>query len=115
MERQINFTVKGNSYMIEFPTVGKFQQIETMKQISSRGMYSSFISTSTLSSNEALTMIDVEAYLTVLAPKLLKDLKCDSFNELGIEDYLELKKAFQEQFIPWWNAILDLISPKMED
>lgn len=115
LERQITFNVKGNSYQIEFPTVGKFQEIETMKQIVSKGMYSSLLSTGTLSSMEVLNMIDIESYLSVLTPKLIKDLKCESFSDLDIDDFLELKKAYQDQFIPWWNKILDKLSPKIED
>jgi len=114
MERTIQFTVKGNSYKIDFPNVGKFQEIETMKQIVSKGMYSALLTTGTLSSMEVLNMIDMESYLSVLTPKLIKDLKCDSFGDLDIEDFLQLKEAYQNQFVPWWNQILDLLSPKKE-
>jgi len=111
MERQIVLKVKGNNYTIEFPNVGKFQRIESMKQVISQGMYSQLISTATLSTVEALNMVDMEAYLSILAPQLIKDLKCDSFSELDIEDYLELKKVYLDQFVPWWNSILNLINP----
>lgn len=112
LDRQIEMNVKGNRYIIEFPNVGKFQQIETMKQVLSRGMYSSLLPMNTISSIEVLDMIDIEAYLTVMCPKLIKDLKCDSFSELGLEDYLELKKVYQKEFVPWWNKIIDLLNPK---
>lgn len=114
MDRQIVLCVKGNSYPIEFPNIGKFQMIETMKQIVSKGMYQALLQTSTVSSMEVLDMIDMESYLTVLCPQLIKDLKCESFGNLDIEDYQELKKCYQEQFIPWWNNILDILSPKKQ-
>jgi hypothetical protein len=114
MDRQIVLRVKGNSYPIEFPNIGKFQMIETMKQIVSKGMYQALLQTSTVSSMEVLDMIDMESYLTVLCPQLIKDLKCESFGNLDIEDYQELKKCYQEQFIPWWNNILDILSPKKQ-
>ena len=112
MERQIVFKVKSNNYVIAFPNVGKFQDIETMKQIVSKGMYSSLLSTATVSSMEVLQMIDMEAYFSVLCPKLLEDLRCKNFGDLDIEDYQELKKEYVSQFVPWWNSILDILSPK---
>lgn len=115
MDRKIVLKVKGNDYIIEFPNVGKFQSIETMKQVVSKGMYSSLLSTATISSAEVLDMVDMESYFSVLAPKLLKDLKCDSFGDLDIMDYLELKKVYLEQFIPWWNNILDMLRPKKDE
>ncbi len=115
MDRQIVFKVKGNSYRIDFPTVGKFQEIETMKQIVSKGMYSSLLQTGTLSAMEVVNMVDMESYLTVLAPKLIEDLKCKTFGDLDIEDFLELKDAYLNQFVPWWNKILDLLNPRKEE
>lgn len=112
MERQIVFKVKGMNYPIEFPNVGKFRKIEAMKQIISNGMYGQILSTGTLSSNEAADMIDIEAYFIVLCPKLMEDLAPKSFEEMDIEDFGELKTAYQEQFIPWWNSILRILKPE---
>ena len=112
MQKNLVFNVKGNSYNIEFPTVGQFQTIESLKQVLSKGMYSSLIQTNTVSSNQALDMIDIESYLSVLCPDLIKSLKCDSFSNLGVIDYLELKKAYDEQFVPWWNGLMSIISQK---
>lgn len=115
MNKEIVFTVGENSYTIKFPNVGQFQAIESLKQVLSRGMYSSLITTNTRSSSSALDMIDIEAYMTVLCPQLLKDLKCDKFSELGIEDYMELKKAYDAQFIPWWNSVMKIVSPMVNN
>lgn len=112
MEKVIVLKVKGNHYEIEFPNVGQFQTIESLKQILSKGMYSALMGTSTESSFEVLDMIDMEAYLTVMAPKMIEDLKCKTFGELGLEDYLELKTAYKDQFLPWWVGILEILNPK---
>lgn len=111
--KELIFNVKGNTYKISCPTVGQFQNIESIKQVLSKGMYSALIQTNTVSSNKALDMIDVESYLSVLCPDLMKDLKCDSFSQLGLFDYIELKKIYDEQFVPWWNDLLKLISPEV--
>jgi len=112
IDRTLELNVKGNKYQIAFPNVGTFQNIETMKQVLSKGMYSSLMAMGTISSEESLNMIDIESYLSIMAPKLIKDLKCDSFSELGLEDYLELKRVYKEKFTPWWNSILELLQPK---
>ena len=112
IDRTLELFVKGNKYLLEFPTVGTFQNIEAMKQVLSKGMYGSLMSTGTISAIEALDMVDMEAYLSIMAPKLIKDLKCDNFGDLGLEDYIELKQVYTEKFIPWWNSILELLQPK---
>jgi hypothetical protein len=104
------FTLKGKSYEMTFPRVGEYRTIEAMKQTLSLNMYGSLLRTQMLSSEEALDMIDMEAYFTILCPKLEKDMIC-SFSELGLVDYLELKKIFKEQFRPWWGSIEALLHP----
>lgn len=112
MLESLNLNVKGNSYTIDFPNVGQFQRIESMKQVLSNGMYASLMQMPTVASLEALDMYDIEAYLTVLAPQLVKDLKCNSFGELGMQDYLELKAIYKEKFLPWYSDIMDLLQPQ---
>lgn len=112
MEKTISLRIKSNSYEISFPNIGQFQTIESLKQVLSKGMYAGLMNTTTVSAFEVLDMVDMESYFSVLCPKLIEDLKCKTFGELGLEDYLELKKIYQESFMPWWNEILDMLSPK---
>lgn len=112
MEKVLSFRVKSNSYEIEFPNIGQFQTIESLKQVLSKGMYSALMTTSTVSAFEVLDMVDMESYFSVLCPKLIEDLKCKTFGDLGLEDYKELKTVYQESFMPWWNGILEFLSPK---
>lgn len=105
------FTLKGRSYEMTFPRVGEYRTIEAMKQTLSLNTYGSLYRSMMTSSEEALDMIDMEAYFSVLCPKLIEDLKCESFSELGLLDYLAVKKVFKEQFTPWWNEIETLLRP----
>lgn len=112
MEKLIVLRIKGNSYEIKFPNVGQFQQIESLKQVLSQGMYKELTGMNTISANEVLDMVDMESYLSVLSPKLISDLKCKTFGELGLEDYMELKAVYSDDFIPWWNSILEMLRPQ---
>ena len=107
MNDQLNFKVKGNEYTIKFPNVGNFRRIESLKQALSNGMYSSMVGTFTDAAQKAADMVDIESYLTVLCPEILKDLKCESFSDLGLVDFMELQTAYKEQFVPWWRKIME--------
>lgn len=108
------FTLKGRSYNLTFPRVGEYRTIEAMKQTLSLNTYGSMSRSMMKSSEEALDMIDMEAYFTVLCPKVVEDLKCESFSELGLLDYLDIKKVFKEKFIPWWNEIEIILHPTVQ-
>ena len=112
MNETLNFVVNGNNYVINFPTVGEYYAIEASKQSLSLGFYNSLSESSVMSAYNATNMIDIEATLTILCPKLIKDLKCDSFKKLGVKDYLMIKDAYVEQFVPWWKEIQELFNPK---
>jgi hypothetical protein len=108
----LTFRLKGNEYFIEFPRVGEYRRIETLKQSLSLNTYGSMVRSMTAAAEEALDMIDMEAYFSVMCPKLIEDLKCDSFSDLGLLDYKELKREYQEKFVPWWNDIQKLLQPE---
>lgn len=112
MNETLNFVVNGNSYHINFPTVGDYYAIEASKQSLSLGFYNSLSESSVVSAYNATDMIDIEATLTILCPQLIRDLKCESFRKLGIKDYLMIKQAYIEQFVPWWKSIQELLNPK---
>jgi hypothetical protein len=114
MDENLIFTLKGRSYEMTFPRVGEYRTIEAMKQTLSMNSYGSMYRTMMVSSEEALDMVDMEAFFTVLCPKIITDLKCDSFAELGLKDYLEVKKVYKEKVLPWWKEIEQLLHPKVE-
>lgn len=111
LNRECILSVKGNKYVLKFPNVKAIQDIEAMKQVLSRGMYAALIEMRTVSATESLDMIDMESYFSILAPELIKDLKC-SFGELDLEDYFELKEIYNEKFWPWYKEILDFLQLK---
>lgn len=106
----LNF--RGENFSIKFPRVGEYRNIEVMKQSLSANAYGGMIRSMSQSSEEALDMIDMEAYFTVLCPTFLEKLKCDSFSELGLVDYAEIRNIFKTNFVPWWRAIEKLLRPE---
>lgn len=112
MDEILDFKFKGRVYMIEFPNVGKYRQIEILKQSISLGQYGNLFRTMTKQSEETLDMIDIESYLSTLCPKLLKDLKIETFGDLSLSDSRSLKKEYQLQFVPWWNNIEKMLKPE---
>lgn len=104
-------TVKGdNQYVIKPPSVGQFYDIEVNKQLFGRGVYGAVIKTNTMSAQQAADMIDIEAHLRVLMPKeFFDDLKVESFQDLGIEDYNRIRTTYVNDFLPWWKEIQDLL------
>jgi hypothetical protein len=115
MNETLNFKVGENTYTINFPTVGEYYAIQASKQSLSVGYYNSLSESMVKSANNAADMIDIEATLTILCPSLLKDLKRESFKKLGLKDYLIVKKAYVEQFVPWSKEIEELLNPSKKD
>jgi hypothetical protein len=112
MIESLFFELKGKKFEIEFPNVGKYRSIESLKQSLSMGEYGNMLRSAINTSDEALDMIDMEAYFTILCPQIFKLLKCNSFGELGLKDYMEIKDAYKTQFIPWWTGIEEILHPK---
>jgi hypothetical protein len=105
---ELKFEVKGNTYTIKVPTPGDMIDVERIKQALSGGYYDNMMRTSTISAQESLLVIDIQAHFSVLCPSLMTDLKAEDVRKLTAEDYRELKNAYTKQFIPWWNNWLKL-------
>lgn len=116
---KITFTThKGdNEYFIKVPNVGQFYDIELNKQLFGKGVYSAIIKTNTLSAQQAADMIDIEAHLKVLMPESFfkDDLKAATFEDLGIEDYNQIKRTYINVFLPWWTQIQDSLKINQDD
>ena len=105
---ELKFEVKGNTYTIKVPTPGDMIDVERMKMVLSSGYYNEMMRTSTISAQESLMVIDIQAHFTVQCPELMKDLKCEDVRKMAAEDYQALKTAYTKEFVPWWNVWLNL-------
>lgn len=109
MLSEISIQIKGNTYTVAYPNVGEYYRIEAMKQVLGKGFYNTLAQTPTNSANHALDMIDIEATLTILCPKLIENLKVKSFQDLGISDYKEIRKVYSDEIYPFIKKINDLL------
>lgn len=108
-KQPLNFKVKDNEYPIKTPNVGQLWDIEEMKAVLSNGQYGAVLASNTVWSVYNLDNIDMFAHLTVLCPGLITDMKVKSWKELDPFDLEELRKAYKEQFNPWFDAFTKML------
>lgn len=115
LNKELEITVKGNSYKVKFPNVGQYIDLQAMKMSLSSNQYGSMERSFHPSMQRALNMVDVEAIFTVLCPELIKDLVPTSFSDMGLADYRELEEVYKAKVIPWWEQIEEIFVPQKEE
>lgn len=111
----LEFTISGNKYEIKDVKVGNFIDFEKAKAQLSGGLYGHIFRMGTVAGDEALTMIDIESFFIAFCPNVLKDLKCNSFRDLGVKDYNEIKKVYVEVLVVWYNNYVNSLRPKKDE
>lgn len=106
---EVIIEIKGHSYSVKFPTVGQFYQIEATKQNLSRGFYNSMVMSPSALAQHALDMIDIEAAIVVLCPKLIEDMKVKNFSELDVRDYKLIRDEYFKTVAPFFKEVADLL------
>lgn len=112
---EVTIEIKGHSYPVKFPNVGQFYQIEAMKQNLSRGFYNSMVMSPSAMAQHALDMIDIEAAIAVLCPKLIEDMKVKNFSELDVRDYKLIRDEYFKTVVPFFKEITDLLKGEESD
>lgn len=115
INEEVTIKIKGVEYPVKFPNVGEFYRIEAMKQSLSMGYYNVMLSSASNQAQHALDMIDIQATLVILCPKLIEDLKVKNFSELHIKDYVVIRDAYLKTIAPFFKEIEDLLRGKNED
>ena len=97
--------LQGNNYIIKFPKVGQFIDIESRKAILSSGQYRSL----SASYSPAVSYIDVFATFTILIPDLIKDLRVESLFDLDLSELQPLVDFYEGKYLPWYNEWQDYL------
>jgi hypothetical protein len=123
MKRQITFKVlvgesETRDFTLKIPTGGQLVQIENLKAVYSTNNYQGIVQSGTVGANYALDLVDMNAYVSVLVPKLIEELKMKDLFELDIFDLQAVKTAYHEQMVPWineWQTALRKLNSPSED
>lgn len=110
MNESVTISLKGKTYEVKYPTVGQYYNIESLKQTLSLGIYNTMAKSCVTTAVNACDMIDVEATLCVLCPEFIKDLKVESFKDLGLKDYVEIKKVWSREILPFLKEVEKILS-----
>lgn len=109
MERKKELIVKTpdgaveNRYEVQWPTIQEMIDIESLKLSLSKGKYTTLVVSGTKWMDRVLNYIDMCSYLSVLCPKLVKDMKIDIRDLDAMDANKGLMIVYTKQFLPWWN------------
>ncbi len=112
---KVNFTVKGKTYTSEEVRVGKIIDLWKLRSALSMGSYGLLYRMSLQNADDAIVMIDIEAFFTVFCPQFIDDIKPSSIRELSLEDYIELREVYVAQILPWMTKVEGLLKKKNDD
>jgi tRNA-dihydrouridine synthase len=114
LKKTITIKVKENEYEVKFPNNGQLMDIESMKQVLSKGHMDSMLISRNAQSNLVYITIDMISTFTILIPGLIKDLRVDSLLDLDPIETKELRKIYVEQYHEWFNKWMDEINSDIE-
>ena len=109
MQEQLVIQFKGKNYTSKQMTVGNFINLMKMKSIVSDGQYGSIWRMTTGTGDEALLMIDIEAFITVFFPEMVSDLKVP-IKDLGLKDYKDIKQLYTEKMFKWVDRHMKILN-----
>lgn len=109
---KLNFVIKGKSFSTEAINVGRMIDLWKMRAALSMGSYGQLYRMALESSDDALLMIDIEAFFTVFCPEFITALKPGSVRDMGLEDYLELRDLYISEIMPWLIKVEGLLKKK---
>lgn len=106
--------IAGNSYVIEYPNVGKFIDIKVLETQLSKGMSTQMVY-GTVDQQAAYIYIMTYAHLAVLCPQLMKDLKVDSLFDLSMEDFDNLVEVYSKEIQPWLSRVKEQVKERIDE
>ena len=112
---QLSFSIKGVTFTTNTPSVGNFIDLWKMRSVLSSGNYGNIYRFGMPIADEALLMIDIDAFFSVFCPTFVKSLKSGSVRDLGLEDYNELKDIYNTQILPWLESIEKFMLNKKDE
>jgi len=118
LKRSLSVKIKDNNYVVNYPSVGQFLDIESSKVNLTRGAFGEMVRSGTNKALDAVLMAEVIAHFIVLLPELNENLKAKNLSSLDIVDFVELVKVYKGEIKPWidgWYKVYNEAIEKVKD
>lgn len=112
MVEQLSFSIKGRQYTTAPIKVGNIIDLWKLRSTISMGTYGQIYRMALENADESLLMVDIECFMMAFCPKFIEDLKPGSIQELGIEDYMEIREVYTSTIKPWLDSVENLLKSK---
>jgi len=107
MIKQKIVNILGESYTVEFPTIGQLQDIEAFKISYTNGKYVDMALSNFKIHNFMLDVTDAVSYLSILIPELKSNMKIKTWRDLDPIMAKALVQDYKNEFIPWFKPLVD--------
>jgi len=115
--REIVITVLGNNYKVAYPNVGQMIDLSIRENVLAKGQFKDLIMSGLPDHMESYAMIKTIAFIDIMLPQLVKDLKTENLLDLDPVDFQEISNVYFETIMPWldeWRKSI-LEAPKKEN
>lgn len=102
IEKTKKIKFRNVEYLVNFPNVGQFLDIEAMKQAYSDNRYGIMASSGVKSMYFALDLIDAISFITVMLPKIKRMFSEDILTNLQIDEAKELVDFYKDEISNWY-------------
>lgn len=101
----------GQELEVKFPTVGQMIDIESQKQLLTKGQYGRMLLNVTDVSYKMLDYVDAIATMKILCPHLLKELNvtATSLEDIAFDQSSKILEVYNQEMKPWITEILQKI------
>lgn len=106
MQNEIKVEYNGQTFEVKFPNNREYVKIQNLKTI----LASNYESLQYIGSEGSFAemIVDTEAHLTVMCPKLVKSLNVP-IGDLSLIDMKALTALYAEKIRPWYNECLNFV------
>jgi len=108
----LNFIIKSKKFTTEPLKVGNLIDLWKMRSVLSMGNYGNIYRMGFINADDALMIIDIEAFFTVFCPDFIQSLKPGSIRDLGVEDYIEIRDVYTKDILPWLEKVETVLKKK---
>lgn len=115
MTEKLKFTIKGMQFSTETATIGRLIDYYKFRSIISGGTYGMLFREALRTTDSVIQMIECEAFFQAFCPKFLDSLIPKKFQDLGIQDYSEIKQVYDATIKPWIQSLEEALQPEKKE